>query len=99
LTPEAPVSIVHGEYLEVVEPKRLVLSRQWTTGGEVSRIEIDLKRIDVETEITFTHARPKTEASRANHERGWAGALDELARHFSSERIADSQTTIEEPTK
>ncbi len=83
-----------GEYLEIVEYKRLVMSWQWTSGGEpeedgeVSRIEIDLNRIDAGTEITFTHARLKTEDSRASHERGWAGALDKLVRHFSTERIA-----------
>ena len=80
-----------GEYLEVIESKRLVMSWQWTTGGEpdegdeVSRIEIDLKHIDVGTEIVFTHARLKTEASRASHERGWVGALDKFVRRFSSE--------------
>ena len=83
-----------GEYLEIVESKRLVMSWEWTSGGEpeedgeVSGIEIDLKRIDAGTEITFTHARLRTEASRASHERGWAGALDKLVRHFSTERIA-----------
>jgi uncharacterized protein YndB with AHSA1/START domain len=83
-----------GEYLEIVEPKRLVMSWQWTDGGEpdedgeVSRIEIDLKRIDTGTEITFTHARLRTQASRASHEQGWAGALDKLARHFSTEHFA-----------
>jgi uncharacterized protein YndB with AHSA1/START domain len=77
-----------GEYLEIVEPKRLVMSWQWINGGvpeeagEVSRIEIDLKRIDTGTEITFTHARLKTQASHASHEQGWAGALDKLVRHF-----------------
>jgi len=81
-----------GEYLEVVESKRLVMSWQWTSGGEpeeadeASRIEIDLKGIDTGTEITFTHARLKTEASRASHERGWAGAFDKLVRHFSTGR-------------
>ena len=86
-----------GEYLEVVGSKRLVMSWQWTTGGEpeehgeLSCIEIDLKATDVGTEITFTHARLKTEASRASHERGWAGALDKLVRHFFSERGADRQ--------
>ena len=34
------------------------------------------------------HARLRTEASRLSHERGWAGALDKLVRHFSTERIA-----------
>jgi len=83
-----------GEYLEVVEAKRLVMTWQWTGGGEpeeqgeVSRIEIELKRIDDDTEITFTHARLRTEASRASHERGWAGSLDKLVRRFSSECIA-----------
>jgi uncharacterized protein YndB with AHSA1/START domain len=83
-----------GEYLEVVESKRLVMSWQWTSGGEPeeggeeSRIEIDLKSTDTGTEITFTHARLRTEASRVSHERGWAGALDKLGRHFSTERIA-----------
>jgi uncharacterized protein YndB with AHSA1/START domain len=83
-----------GEYLEIVEPNRLVMSWQWTDGGEpeeageVSRIEIDLKRIDTGTEITFTHARLKTEASRASHEGGWAGALDKLVRHFSTQDFA-----------
>jgi uncharacterized protein YndB with AHSA1/START domain len=83
-----------GEYLEVVESKRLVMSWQWTSGGEPeeggeeSRIEIDLKSTDTGTEITFTHARLRTEASRVSHERGWAGSLDKLGRHFSTERIA-----------
>jgi uncharacterized protein YndB with AHSA1/START domain len=83
-----------GEYLEVVESKRLVMSWQWTSGGEPeeggeeSRIEIDLKSTDTGTEITFTHARLRTEASRVSHERGWTGALDKLGRHFSTERIA-----------
>jgi uncharacterized protein YndB with AHSA1/START domain len=80
-----------GEYLEIAEPKRLVMSWQWTSGGEsdegaeVSRIEIDLKPIDTGTEITLTHARLRTEVSRASHERGWAGALDKLVRHFAAE--------------
>ena len=83
-----------GEYLEIVEPKRLVMSWQWTNGGEpeeageVSRVEIDLKRIETGTEITFTHTRLRTQASRASHEQGWAGALDKLVRHFSTEHFA-----------
>jgi len=82
-----------GEYLEIVRPNRLVMSWQWTHGGEpeeageVSRIEIDLKLVETGTEITFTHARLRTPASRASHERGWAGALDKLLRRFSAEHI------------
>ena len=83
-----------GEFLEIVESKRVVMSWQWTSGGEpeeegeVSRVEIDLKSIDAGTELTFTHARLRTEASRASHEWGWTGALDKLERHFSTGRFA-----------
>jgi uncharacterized protein YndB with AHSA1/START domain len=82
-----------GEYLDVVKSKRLVMSWQWVSGGEpdeageISRIEIELKRIDSGTEVTFIHARLKTDASRASHERGWAGALEKLVRRFSAEGI------------
>jgi uncharacterized protein YndB with AHSA1/START domain len=53
-----------GEYLEVVDCKRLVMSWQWVFGGEpdergqVSQVEVDLRAIDIGTELTFTHALP-----------------------------------------
>jgi uncharacterized protein YndB with AHSA1/START domain len=84
-----------GEYLEIVDSKRLVMSWQWTQGGDpaengdVSRIEIDLKGIDIGTEIVFTHARLATDGSRASHERGWAGALDKLVRRYEMERLSE----------
>ena len=77
-----------GEYIEVVRPTRLVMSWRWTEGGEPdeageeSRIEIDLRPVDIGTALTFTHARLRTEASRNSHEGGWNGALDKLERHF-----------------
>jgi uncharacterized protein YndB with AHSA1/START domain len=79
-----------GEYLEIVQPQHLVMSWQWTAvGGEpdeagnLSRVEIDLKPIDIGTELTLTHAQLKTEASRISHEQGWAGAIDKLVQRFS----------------
>jgi uncharacterized protein YndB with AHSA1/START domain len=79
-----------GQYLEVVRPQRLAMSWQWTEGGEreeageTSRIEIDLRLIDDGTELTFTHARLRNEASRTSHEEGWSGALDKLVGHFAT---------------
>jgi uncharacterized protein YndB with AHSA1/START domain len=79
-----------GEYLEVVDSKRLVMTWQWTFGGEpeeraeVSRITIDLKDIDLGTELTFTHSRLQTEASRQSHEWGWGGALDKLEHRLAA---------------
>jgi uncharacterized protein YndB with AHSA1/START domain len=78
-----------GEYLEVDEPNRLVMSWCWTAGGEpeedgaISRVEIDLRPIDSGTELTFTHAQLRNEASRVSHEDGWNGSLDKLVHHFA----------------
>jgi uncharacterized protein YndB with AHSA1/START domain len=79
-----------GEYIEVDRPVRLVMTWRWTHGGEAveageeSRVEIDLRPIDTGTELTFTHARLQTEASRDSHAWGWGGALDKLERHFAT---------------
>ena len=81
-----------GAYIEIARPARLVMSWRWTEGGEAdeagaeSRIEIDLRPIDTGTELTFTHARLRTEASRAGHAWGWNGALDKLQRHAPTRR-------------
>ena len=81
-----------GEYTEVVKPARLAMSWRWTHGGEPveageeSRVEIDLRPIDTGTELTFTHSRLQTEASRDSHNEGWSGALDKLVRNFNNDR-------------
>ena len=81
-----------GEYTEVVKPTRLAMSWRWThvgepvEAGEESRIEIDLRPIDTGTELTFTHSRLQTDASRNSHEQGWTEAFDKLERHLISNR-------------
>jgi hypothetical protein len=73
-----------GEYLEVARPKRLAMSWRWAGGedpGE-SLVEIDLRPIDVGTELILTHSRLHDEETRRSHEAGWTGALDKLERHF-----------------
>ena len=78
----------NGRYLEVERPRRIVMAWHWSHNGELdergeeSRIEIDLREIDNGTELTFTHARLKTESSRASHEAGWSGALSKLSALF-----------------
>ncbi len=80
-----------GEYIEVFRPTRLVMSWRWAEGGESveageeSRVEVDLRPIDIGTELTFMHDRLQTEASRDSHQWGWNGALDKLERHFIQE--------------
>ena len=80
-----------GEYTEVVKPTRLAMTWRWAHGGEPveageeSRVEIDLRPIDTGTELTFTHSRLQTEASRDSHERGWSGSLSKLERHLATQ--------------
>ena len=76
-----------GEYLEVVKPERLSMSWRWTGGAEdpgESLIEIRLRAVAEDTELSFTHSRLRDEESRRSHEEGWTGALDKLERHFPS---------------
>jgi uncharacterized protein YndB with AHSA1/START domain len=81
-----------GECLEVARPSRVVMSWRWTLGGEpdeagrVSRIEIDLRPIEIGTELTFTHADLSTIASQKSHEWGWTGSLAKLARRLMDVR-------------
>ena len=85
-----------GEFLEVVPPRRIVMSWRWALGGvpeergRTSRIEIDLTPIGDGTELTFTHAALWNEASEKSHTGGWTGALNKLVRHL--ENVAASST-------
>lgn len=80
-----------GECLEVVDSKRLVMTWEWTVGGEpderghVSRIAIDLRPIDTGTELTFTHEQLQSEVSRKNHQWGWSGSLEKLERYLPTD--------------
>jgi uncharacterized protein YndB with AHSA1/START domain len=77
-----------GEFLEVVPPRRIVMSWSWAFGGEleeagrISRVEIELRPSGDGTELTFTHASLSSEASAKSHAQGWTGAFDKLIRHL-----------------
>ena len=78
-TPDGAEHEACGECLELIEPRRLVLSWRWASGGEieqagrVSRIEISLTPIENGTELTFTHRALANDRSRGIHERGGDG--------------------------
>jgi len=79
-----------GEYLEMIRPKRVVISFRWAFGGapeeigNISRVEMALRAIGDGTELTFTHANliaaSIPSASKPSHEQGWSVALDKLVR-------------------
>jgi uncharacterized protein YndB with AHSA1/START domain len=77
-----------GEFLELVPPRRIVMSYGWSVGGvpeergRTSRVEVELAAIAGGTELTFTHASLWDEASEQSHAWGWSRALDKLVRHL-----------------
>jgi len=77
-----------GEFLELVPPRRIVMSWRWALGGtpeergRTSRVEIEIRPIEGGTELTFTHADLCDETSAQSHTGGWTGALDKLVRHL-----------------
>ena len=84
-----------GEYLEVVRPRRLVMTWRWL-GDEApgeSQVEIDLRATSEGTELTFTHSRLPDEETRRSHEEGWSGALDKLTRHFDLSTAGEHHET------
>ena len=77
-----------GQFLEVVQGHRIVMSWQWTSGGDpgergrVSRVEFHLRPIDTGTELTLIHAALRDEEAARSHGSGWEGSLSKFARRF-----------------
>jgi uncharacterized protein YndB with AHSA1/START domain len=82
----------HGTFLEFVAPRRIVMTYQYTLGGEAdelgrtSRIEFELVRFAGGTDLTFTHTALATEVSARSHTSGWSGALNKLVRNMERAR-------------
>jgi uncharacterized protein YndB with AHSA1/START domain len=75
-----------GRFLELRKPKRIVMSWRWSDGGEpdergrTSRVELRLRPMGGDTELTLVHAELRDEPSAQSHARGWEGALNKLVR-------------------
>ena len=78
----------HGRFLEVVPPRRVVMSWTYAFGGEpdehgrTSRIEIDLVPFAGGTDLRFTHAELVSDASELSHAGGWTAAFAKLVRYL-----------------
>ena len=76
-----------GEFLEIRQPERIVMSWRWNGGVEdpgESRIEITLRAVPEGTQLTFTHSLLHDEEGRRSHAEGWSGSLDKLESHFAA---------------
>ena len=77
------VWIIHGSYLEVDPPSRLVFTWLWEndpTRGDSgdTLVTIDLVEQDGKTEIVLTHEGFGGEVVRREHDQGWAECLDAI---------------------
>ena len=84
------VHTVVGEYREVERPSRLVYTWAWKgegadaeggeAGAEETLVTVEFHGEDGATRVALTHTGFASDESRANHEHGWNGCLDNLER-------------------
>jgi len=75
----------HGEFREVVEPERLVLTISDEPGDEFELLTVDLADLgDGRTEMTFTQTGGHLDAEGYGHAKdGWTGFFDALVENLS----------------
>lgn len=75
-------SYVHGEYLEIIPPSKLVFTWIWEAPLEEANIEtlVTVKFSETEkgTKVVLIHQRFMNEDSCERHRSGWNGTLDKM---------------------
>ena len=80
--PDGPVFYLSGTYREVRPPEKLVYTWRWEAEPEYGETLVTVEFHDRggSTEIVLTHELFPTEKARGEHERGWSGCCDKLAK-------------------
>ena len=88
LFPDGSVLFIVGEFEVVEPPRRLVytwrLDQRSGPEAEESRVTVRFESQGAATEVIVLHERIDSEKTRADHEHGWGGCLDNLARSFDT---------------
>ncbi len=75
-------SYVHGEYLEIIRPEKLVFTWIWEEplpeAGVETRVTVEFFETETGTEILLTHQKFMDEDSLERHNQGWCGTFDKL---------------------
>lgn len=62
-------------------PHRLAMSWAWDDDeGAHSHVDVTFRSLDQGTQVTLVHSRLRDDDEREQHQHGWAGAFDKLAR-------------------
>ena len=80
--PDGEVFYLSGTYREVRPPERLVYTWRWEAEPELgdTLVTVEFHDRSGSTEILLTHELFPTEKARREHEQGWSGGLDNLAK-------------------
>jgi uncharacterized protein YndB with AHSA1/START domain len=81
--------VIHGVYLEVVPPKKLVFTWNSTRGVKDGKVTFELSPIPEGTKLVLTHELPEDKI--AEHREGWIACFDNLEAFLGRE--------ISEPSK
>jgi uncharacterized protein YndB with AHSA1/START domain len=86
--PDGSVLWISGTFEIVEPPRRLVytweVEREVCTAPERSRVTVRFEPRDGATEVIVVHERIDSEETRADHEKGWTGCLENLDALFGS---------------
>ena len=88
--PAGGVHVQEGAYTSIEPDSRLVFT--WTClelGVADSLVTIDLHDVGGKTELTISHELPDDAAILREHEGGWNGCLESLARYIEAETKED----------
>jgi glutathione S-transferase len=81
--PDGSTVTIHGEFLVVEPPHKLVYTWRMEDGAfESSLVTVTFAPRGEGTEVVVVHADIPAEPVRDSHEDGWRGCLDGLERHF-----------------
>jgi uncharacterized protein YndB with AHSA1/START domain len=79
--------VVVGQYREIRPPEKLVFTWRWENhperGTEDTIVTVEFIDSGRSTELVLTHERFETIESREEHNKGWNGCLEMLARYIS----------------
>jgi uncharacterized protein YndB with AHSA1/START domain len=88
LFPDGSVLFIVGEFEVVEPPRRLIytwrIDHRSGPEAEESRVTVRFEPQGAATEVIVLHERIDSEKTRADHEHGWSGCLDNLASSFDT---------------
>lgn len=99
-SPEGVDNWVRGVYVEIVRPKRLVLTHSWEDPqgnvGPETLVTVTFAEQSGKTTMTFRQAFFESAALRDGHADGWSSSFDRLEQHLAAQRSDDAAHEVDQ---